>query len=78
MLTISQINDIIKCLKDYKRLVDSKVETCIEILEDEIYCILDNDDKDDEQEGVNLLWVLIGLLFQQLLAVWLWQEHLHL
>ena len=48
MLTISQINDIIKCLKDYKRLVDSKVETCIKILEDEMYCILYNDDKDDE------------------------------
>lgn len=77
MLTISQMNDIIKCLKDYKRLVDSKVETCIEILEDEMYCILYNDDKDDEQEGVNLL-CLIGLLFQQLLAVWLWQEHLPL
>lgn len=76
MLTISQINDIMKCLKDYKRLVDSKVETCIEILEDEMYCILYGDDKDDEQEGVNLLW--IGLLFQQLLVVWLWQEHLHL
>ena len=48
MLTISQMNDIIKCLKDYKRLVDSKIETCIEILENEMYCILDNDDKDDE------------------------------
>lgn len=46
MLTISQINDIIKCLKNYKKLVDLKVETYIEILEDEKHCILD--DKDDE------------------------------
>ena len=77
MSTASQIDGIISCLKQYKSLLielglyNEAPDIYIDVLEEEKYHLIQDD---DEQKGEKLLW--IGLLFQQLLVVWLWQEHL--
>lgn len=50
-MTVSQIDDILECLKKYKDLISStsRVDFCIDVLEEERYRILSEaDDEDDE------------------------------
>lgn len=48
MLTASQIDDIINCLKEYKKLGNHKedVDVYIDVLEEEKYHLLSDDDNE--------------------------------